>query len=101
MPAPYELRTHQPMQDFEIAGHKRDAAGVTRVRKPLCESLLEVIAHLPFYHHVREQFDGGAPSESRHIRTRLGDAEIIAISANLNVILRRSQRHKAACQEQE
>src|SRR5712692_2833392 len=101
MTAPYELRTYQPMQNFEIAGHKRDATGVARVRKALGESLLEVIAHLTFQHHVREQFDGGAPSESRHIRVRLGDAEIIAVSANLKVILRRSQRHKPACQEQE
>src|SRR6266852_6221163 len=98
MASPYELRTYKPVQNFQIAGLQAHGRAT---RESLREGLLEVIAHLTFQHDVREKFDGGAPSESRHIRVRLGDAEIIAVSANLKVILRRSQWHKPACQEQE
>src|SRR5438477_3949600 len=41
--ASHNLWAKESMQDSEIAGHKRDTAGIAWVRKTLCKSLFEVI----------------------------------------------------------
>jgi hypothetical protein len=88
------------MEDFQIAIYKRDGPAA-RIRKALGESLLEVITHLTFEHDMGENFDADTPSKPSQIRVGLRDSEIIAVSANLKVILRRCQRYEPTCQEQE
>src|SRR5438128_3399398 len=53
--ASHNLGAKEPMQDSEIAGHKREAAGIARVRKTFGKSLFEIIIHLTFQHDVRER----------------------------------------------
>src|ERR1700682_207411 len=96
--AGHDLWTNEPMQNFEIAVPEGDGSAA-RIREALGESLLEVVAHLSFEHHMREHLDGGAPSQSRHVGFCLREAEVISISANLKMILRRRQRHQPSCQK--
>ena len=98
MAATNELWSKHSMQDFEVAGCNGDRAPSTKT--PLRERLPEVIAHFSFKHHVREGLVTYSCSQSRHVRARLRDPEVIPVGANLKMILRRSQRHKPTCQEQ-
>ena len=97
--APNELESTKPVQDFEVAVRHRD--GAARAHAALDEALIEVVVYFSFKHDVREHFVAHTPSQSRHVCAGLVDAEVIAIGADLKMILRRSQRHKPTCPCQE
>src|SRR5690242_6700083 len=90
-----ELEAAKPMQNFEVAVCHADRAA--RTHAALSETLIKVVVHFSFKHDVREDRVSHAPSQSRHVRAGLFDAEVIAVSAHLKMILRRSQRHKPTC----
>jgi hypothetical protein len=93
-----DFEAPESMEDFQIAVYKCEGPA-TRIRKALGESLLEVITHLTFEHDMGENFDAHTPSKPSQICIGLRDSEIIAVSANLKVILRRCQRYEQSCQE--
>src|SRR5437879_1135796 len=65
----YDFWAKQPVKYLEAAVSHRDrAAGAHAV---VGESLVKIVAHLSFHHHVREYFDGCASPKSRQIRVRL------------------------------
>src|SRR5947208_13926411 len=98
MTAADELRSNQPVQDFEIVVCHRHRAA--RAQAMFRESLVEVVADFSFNYHVGDLLVAHASAYSRHIRTGLRYPEIIPSSADLTLMLRLSQRHKVNCQEQ-
>src|SRR6266487_2165715 len=81
----YDFWPKQPVKNLETAIGRRDRAA--RGHAVVGESLVKVVTHFTFQHHVREYFDGCSSHQSRQIRIRLSYPEIIAVSANLKMIL--------------
>src|ERR1700686_1987120 len=96
--AGHDFGANEPMQDFDVAVLKRDRSAA-RIRETFGECLLEVIAQLSLEHHTGEHLEGRASSQSHHVGLCLRDPEVIRVSPNLKMLLRRRQWHQPTCEK--
>src|SRR5216684_904476 len=72
----YDFWPKQPVKHFETAVCHRDRTA--RANAVVGECLVEIVTHFSFKHDVRERFVAHTSSNSRHIRIRLREAEVIS-----------------------